>query len=442
MATRRLLISFLGTGDYTPTYYTFPGSPRPERPTAFVQHAIIEHFHQQMQPFTHVHMLLTSESKAGNWVELHDELRGAELLNELVLTSDDSIASDQQDTDSHWGWFRQILEVVNRDDEVVFDFTHGFRSVPIALSAALALLQRTKPFVLRGAYYGFTPRLKPPQSPCEGSMIDMAPFYEVNHWAEAVGSLVDSANADPLAALAKSSTSPLFPGLRDPKLQHSLTTLTAAVKDVDVQRVAERASDAIGRVHDAKDASTNAAERLLLDLVLDKFADLARHVGRGGYNLPYFQTQLILTDKLIEHGMHMQAFTVMSEMVISLGLLSHPQHSAKNRTSRVSVDKRMCYGRVFLQYVSRAPDEFDRELFVEAVVDRIEAKWGAEPYRSALGLLRIIAPTVSTFRNGFNHAWTSRQPIPADIHEQAAQCLVALKDALQILERGHIFANR
>ena len=73
----------------------------------------------------------------------------------------------------------RVLSFLNTDDHLVLDLTHGFRIVPIVLSAAVGYLQVSKNVQLDAVLYG--------ADQSGGQIVDFKGFYRVkspiSNWA-------------------------------------------------------------------------------------------------------------------------------------------------------------------------------------------------------------------------------------------------------------------
>ena len=398
---RRIFITSLGTGDYRPCTYRWAG-PTPAaaasaEPTPFVQRAIVEIFGQPA--FDRVIVLVTKESC---------EKHGAALVADLGrLVPPDSIAlrhisSDVADFRQQWRWFEALLAEVGVGDRLVIDMTHGFRAVPIVLSSALGYLQKVKRVHVEHVLYGAHDR--------DGALVDMRDLYVVQEWAEAVGRLVDSADAGKLAELA--ATAPpgsTFARLGDPAVARAFKQLTDVLRNVDVHNVGEATRRAIEVVQAKQSASdVNDAERQLLEMVADKFATLlAEGPDDGRYSVAYLQVQLAAARALLEHGLLMQGYTVMREAVGSIGMLGlvGGDHDAKRDTS--DGRKQRTHADVFVNML-----QFDEAKWTFGAhrekAERLRP-WYEQLRTGALDPLRGVVKEMLGVRNGFDHGWTVKR---------------------------------
>jgi hypothetical protein len=414
--TRRIYLSFLGAGNYEPTRYVLR-ERGPARRTRYVQVAELE----LVGPFDAVIVLATETSWAKHGEALLEEVRavtGAE-PHHLLL-------SEELDVEAQWASFEQVLGVVQDRDRVVFDFTHGYRSVPIILSAALEFLRRARDIeiesVLYGAYEKGRDAAGSDEADSQSPIIDMRDFYAIGAWTDAVARLVDDADARALTALAERDEAGRFGALASPELRRALDAFTDAIRNVDVPRVETRAREALAAVKRAR-ASSDLPSGVLLGLVGEKLESLVVEAPLGGrFDLDFFRCQIALARLLVEHRLFMQAFTVLREHIASLGMRAVPKAGLSSGEQRKPRER---YGEVFWQMVLREdfearPDTLERH--------RVLAPW-FEALASA-GLvdeLREVARGLDRIRNGLNHAWMSTKTPDPEMETKARGWIDALE---------------
>lgn len=433
----KIFISFLGTGSphakadepgYDVLNYRFEGEQE-GYVTRFAQRAIIEK--HGITSFDRICLMMTAESSAKHRDLLLDELLSIGGRPEQFV--EDTSITTNQSTEQQWEWFDALQRLINDGDEVVFDFTHGFRSVPIIFSTAISFLQKVKQFRLLNAHYGYLIERGQVDEPGSGEIIDMTNFYRINEWADGVSRLVDAADASGLASLAEQETQG-FAALNDPQLVAALNELTGLVKNIDVNHVAEKADVALKLVL-AKREDCSGADRQLLDMVVAKFSQLAIDTS-GLYDVNYFSLQLVLSEILIKHRLHMQAFTVMRECVASIGMLAMPSTLANEEmTSKQGHNHRHIYSGNFVglcQYGKQHCRVNSKQLnthrrYVLPFYERLEKEGIAQ-------LLSVFVRDLSRYRNGFDHAWTSMTGVPDDVDIKARKFLRALRKVIEQLQ--------
>ncbi len=421
---RRIFIAALGTGTYVPCQYVFQG--RRSSPTCYVQSAIVELFGEPA--FDRAIVLVTPEAQTKHGETLRGEL-AARLGDTNVVFR--AISSDLADVSQQWRWFEALLDEVEQNDRLVIDLTHGYRAVPIVLSSALGYLQKVKSVELEHVLYG--------ADLAKGTLVDMRDFYVVQEWAEAVGRLVDGADARKLSELARrAQPGSTFERLADPSVADAFRELTDVIRNVDVHSFTRIAGRALGIVTSklATDEA-NATERQLLSLVADKFAGLfAADSGDARYTREYLRVQAAAAGLLLDHGLLMQAFTVMRELVGSVGMFGVGHHqSPQVELTRVHADTfvRMCnYKRKKWTFVEKDAPRLALLLPWYEQLDRCEL---------TLPLHQALAK-IAELRNGFDHGWTEKafpaateaQPDPtAGLQRLGQQLLEQLREVLDRL---------
>ena len=442
----KIFVSFLGTGSpgKTPGYDRVVYSINESRiPTEFAQRAIIEH--HGAASFDRIHLLMTPESK-----DKHLNLLQAELLSIGVrpesIHEDASITTSMVASDQ-WRWFERLLDIIRDDDEVIFDFTHGFRSVPIIFSTAIGFLQKARNFSLRHVYYG----CKFDNSE-QGEIVDMVRFYRINDWADGVSRLIETADASKLARLATEETDGGFETLNDPELVEALQNLTDIIKNIDVNRVASTADTALTIIETKLQTCTGADEQLLR-MVQDKFAALASRIPASGrYDQAYFRTQLALTDMLLTHHLPMQAFTVMRECVASIGMLGVTGKYAKKTMNSSDGHKyRHRFGELFVTLCQFPRVDWkywkpEEKRVPENVMQDFQHLLPFYEILETTGIASLLQSFVRPMvdlRNKFDHAWTTNsQGVPSSVIETGRTYLSSLDRVIEMLaENGHLPGN-
>ncbi len=433
----KVFVSFLGTGNYSSEKYNDGKLSE----TRYVQSAIVEMHGGAF--FDRIRILVTKSSYDKNGLILKEELERR--LNpsvdfELVHISDDLI-NDQ------WKWFEKILSLVDFNDEVWFDMTHGYRAFSIVLSAALSFIQKTKNIQLMAVYYGAHDA---PGKP----IIDMKGFYQINQWADGVSDLVESADTSRLAKLSENTSIDSFSALRDKSLIDALNDLSHIIKNVDVNHIAEKAGRALALIAE-KAKSCSGADSQLLRLVMDKFSSLAQSCPPSGkYDYLYFLTQLAFIELLNRHGFYMQSFTVMRECIGSIGVLGAKEKHKRNMNNDDGRKGRIA-AEVFLIMIQKKEEEWnfknDKNENGKNENGRNEFKETLKPFydmlvkKGIMEKLRSFIKTLVDLRNGFDHCWTESGPqkrkLLEDVQVHAENCHKILAEIIGELRENKIICD-
>jgi len=336
-----------------------------------------------------------------------------------------------------WVWFEQISKVINKGDELCVDLTHGYRSIPVIFSAAINFLQKTKKIQLSHVFYGAYEKDK-----THVPLVEMKSFFDINVWADAVTRLTDDADAGGIATASTETNKHQFSELTAENFVSSCSQVTKRIKNVDVNNVADEVNSLLEQIDTMKKYSSPGAV-ILLDLVREKFLSLAvpktSNPDRNGYTLDYFRIQLALAQLLLDHGLYMQAFTVMREWLCTLVMLYFESQEKMNTGKRRKRCER--YGGVFFNMLQYKQEKW-RFPGKEKQRDRILPFYNKLKKQGVLTPLispePMIAEVLSRYRNGFDHAWLGKNGMKDDIEQQGRILLQILEESLHRLTQANL----
>jgi CRISPR-associated Csx2 family protein len=421
----RVFLSFLGLGSlrkdgtrgYTPAVYELEGHR--SQKTEFVQvaeHEILSSAFGR-NPFDRTIIVVTQKSFETNFARLEECLKivGANEISPVIISEDMS-------REGQWGWFEQILARIEHGDCLTVDLTHGYRAIPIIFSTAINFLQKARGVTLDAIYYGAFD-----QDPNLVPLVDMKEFHLINEWAEAVSRLIEDADARKMARVAALTPGFQVGELNDDKILRAFEQLTDTLRNVDIHNVASKADAAIGLVKE-KERDASLTGKMLLGLVLDKFASLAaEEPSSGRYDRAYFRKQIEIIRLLLHHRLYMQAYTVMREFIGSIGLIGIDKvkvSSAKGRRIRRR------FADVFVNMFQYAESKWDfsgdRQYYKDSLLPYYQwlREMGIEP------ILRSFVKELVDYRNGFDHAWTLKSGAKEDIENKGVGFLNSLEDVV------------
>ena len=178
---RKVFISFLGTTGYTVCNYYFDDDVQNRVCNVrHVQEAIVRHECGAWTEKDKVMIFLTDKARKTNWesgkfgeketddktnppIKAGDDKWGLQKqllkwaeekgLPESVI-EDVNLPNEGFSEEEIWGLFNTIENKVEKGDEIYFDFTSGFRSLPMLGIVLLTYLKNTKDIVIGEIYYG------------------------------------------------------------------------------------------------------------------------------------------------------------------------------------------------------------------------------------------------------------------------------------------------
>jgi len=437
------LISFVGIGHprdgYQYATYCFDDGFNFK--TKLVQLAIAAHevaIHKA--PFDAVFLLMTTESKKRYLHELMEGFGYYGILSDHVKIFD-GIDTSKQDADSQWKWFSTLCSEIQDTDEIVFDFTHGFRSVPIIFATAIHFFQTISNFNLLHAYYGFIETSNGIQDENRGRFVDLAQFFDLNRWATASAFFARSADASMFSELMRNNATPgLFTFLQESGLSNTMEALSSIIKDVDVHHASDKAFEAV-KILESKEGRLEAPEKLVLDKICSVFKRLSAYSARHNYDACYLRAQIELCKILINHELYMQAFTAMRELIGSIGMAALTGEYRERFDSSDGLTKHRRLADLFIRYFQHATPKFSED--ERARIEKHFAHFFQRLAEYQLDEpLRCITQEITTIRNGFDHAWTEkRYQGKAMIASKANNCFETLERIITTIIDNHVLED-
>lgn len=182
------IVTFLGTGNYQQATYVLEGRE-------FTTHLFPEALATWRQP-EEMLVFLTREAREGkHWLTLQERLAGKVSLRCVDIPSGKSEGE-------LWQIFQALADSLPEGEEVIFDVTHAFRSLPILALLAAAYLRVAKQVRLSAILYGaFEARDAADRVP----VFDLTPFVGLLDWVTATDRFLRSGDATDLADLLRAA---------------------------------------------------------------------------------------------------------------------------------------------------------------------------------------------------------------------------------------------
>jgi len=184
----RKLITFLGTGDYKPTLYQWG---KREYVTSFFPQAVVAWTKPDEAWF-----LLTDEAEEHkNWRMAQVMLQGATRVKYKKIP-------DGRTEDEMWRTFSIINdEIVQENDAVIFDITHGLRSLPVFFLLTVAYLKQLKSIKIEHMLYAAFELAD--KKTAEAPVFDLTPFVNLLDWLTAAKIFMTTGDGRELAGLIR-----------------------------------------------------------------------------------------------------------------------------------------------------------------------------------------------------------------------------------------------
>jgi CRISPR-associated Csx2 family protein len=165
---RRVFISFLGTNSYVETYYTVNDKKITEYPVRFIQEALIDYQCKEWTENDKILIFYTKDSCDKNWLDggqkdyiqgLQSILKSKESVVKLIVEG--KLIPEGFSEDDIWEIFNIVYDELKEGDDVYFDVTHAFRSIPLFSVVLFNFAQFTKKINIVEINYGAFEKLGP-----------------------------------------------------------------------------------------------------------------------------------------------------------------------------------------------------------------------------------------------------------------------------------------
>ena len=410
-------LSFLGTGRYQPCRYRFGETTSPE--VVYVQTAV----NLATAPrCDEADIFCTEGAQAAHADGLVVEFHTHGLPPPRIVPIPDGSSEEQL-----WEIFRIIRDVVGDGDEIVFDVTHSFRSLPVIATVLLRYLAVAKGVSLVACLYGaWEAKVEADGKAPEAPVFDLTPFFVLDDWTHAIRNFEQFGDASELKRLSLSRLAPLC------RTDNAARSLNAAIKqmalfagNVRISNLGTESGDAGLRAMSLKRCISDALMREgagegipelspILTRMGAHFADYVDGDLRNGFRAARWAA---------DHGLIPQAYTLLQETAVSLvcdRFRAQLPETLSGVASREFVSGVL--GRAVLG------ENFDWTLWTPA-----EEAGSARALAESLGQeLPQAFARLARRRNAINHAGTNPQePVSPDCRDFTKEGFLAIAKVLE-----------
>lgn len=417
----RLYMSFLGTSDYVPCNYHRESDNFACENVRFVQEATIRHACAHWAASDRIVIMTTEGAFRKNWVGGAHGNAGKpdgpgpkglrDCLEELGLRCDVSnvMIPEGKSEEEIWKIFDIVYDCLHPGDEVVFDITHAFRSIPMLALVVMGYAKVTKHVTLSRIYYGAFEVLGSPREaqkiPIEernAPIFDLTPFATLLDWTVAIDRFAEAGDGRMVNTLARGGLRPILAETRGKDRDANL--LRAIGKNLEMFCAvmatcrADKISETGSKLRDLVEVCENAGVLPPFRPLFERLSEEVREfegesIGDG----------LAAAQWCLEHNLVQQSATILREVVVNhlLAEASADKNDVKERLAASSAITQ-AFESMRKQEPSTEEAAFERE--VRGRVKKYLAVCGGHP-----GLVRIWGELAS-LRNDLNHAGYVHDP--------------------------------
>lgn len=213
----RKLFSFLGTGKYEPCYYYFTVEKeqiKDKHYRCYVQESLTNLLPEIDKELDEIVIFITDEAWEKNWLKNNNEkynlpgLRDSlEKYKDKYIITPVKIPSGKSEQEL-WEIFDKVFNEIESGDEIIFDITHSFRSIPMVAIIILNYAKFVKRCDIGGIYYGAVEALCPPWKLKEMKLeerycpvFDLTSFVELLDWTVGIDKFISTGDVRDVAFL-------------------------------------------------------------------------------------------------------------------------------------------------------------------------------------------------------------------------------------------------
>lgn len=294
----KYLLTFIGTGPRHETTY-IQGEQR--FTTAHFSLALVQWY----QPDEMLVLLTEQAHQSENWRWL--------LANSPIPLRPIAIPNGKDEAEQ-WQMFQAITDALQPEDRLIFDITHGFRSLPVLALLAAVYLRLVKHIVIEAMVYGaYEAGDREAQT---APVVDMTPFLSLLDWVSAAEEVIQTGSSQRVGRLLKEIHAQLHKSRSG--LPQVLSKTGSALQQVSNALMLSQPlalADAVAGLEKHLAQVNDEAERWTLP-----FVALAQTVQKeyAEFKANDLATQRRLIRWYLRHNHHAQAVTLAREWIVSL----------------------------------------------------------------------------------------------------------------------------
>ncbi len=443
----RVYISFLGTNDYLECIYK-SAHDEISKPVRFVQETTLDLFARHATEKDRAFIFLTDEARRKNWDDdgqwdrknnCPKKCQGLktriELMNLPFQVMDEGIP-DGHDEDQIWEIFLKVHGVLQEKDEVTFDITHAFRSIPLLTMIILNYSKVLKQICLQNLHYGafeaLGPRWEVEKIPLRdriAPILDLMPLATLSDWATAVDRFIGAGDAKAVSDLARKTALPVMAQTKGKDEAASAVKNISDALDFFSRQITTCRGPQIAR------GAANVRNALNKNLKIDfvkPLAPLLEHVEKkfSAFNGESVHDGIQAAKWCLDHGMIQQGFTILKETLVSLVLIRCDENEFEKKHREIVSD---LFG---VMQKGMPKEEWKGHLAISENSAKIEK------YIKTINLMPEIMAKwqkLTDCRNDMNHAGYRSEPFGDKTFEPVLKELVELSEgwlANKIMECG------
>ncbi|OIO74286.1 MAG: CRISPR-associated protein [Elusimicrobia bacterium CG1_02_37_114] len=320
-------LAFLGTNDYIECNY-YLDSSQIIKNCRFVQLALAQLICRNWSENDYVIVFTTNEAKTTNWKTPNKFNKpGLEkILNDIKPGCEIKQVDipEGKNLDEIWKIFEIILDEIDDEDNITFDVTHSFRSLPMLLMVILNYAKFLKNIQLDGIYYGAIESLgtlkdikEMPLEKRNAPIFDLTPFVSLFNWTIGVERFLNTGDAVIISQLANEKIKPIMINSKGEDknakivkgLVNSLSNFSKAVATCRSGEITKLVKNIKQKINEMQTSESLIVQmKPILDKIKEKFNNFSDNEDKN---------QLQAIQWCSRHKLIQQGFTLLQEFIVS-----------------------------------------------------------------------------------------------------------------------------
>ena len=328
---RKVFLSFLGTNEYKNCNYYYGEKCVEEnciKNVRYVQEAMVKLFCDDFSENDKIFIFLTKDAREKNWQDGEDrnkeKYQGLE--NRLkhigkysfVQTVDIPAGKSEEEI---WEIFKKVYEILEEGDEIIFDITHGFRSLPMLGIVLLNYARFLKNITVKAVYYGAFEVIKDvinkPVEERNAPIFDLTGFAALQEWASAANNFVNHGITSDLKNLVSKEINPILKETKGrDETSNNLKSLFEQLDKFSQNILYNRGPNIYKAKGDTiKKALCNSMNNFItpLEPLMERIEE-----NTGGLKNDSLQNGFVAVEWCLKYDLIPQAYTLLLENTISL----------------------------------------------------------------------------------------------------------------------------
>ncbi|MEB3124026.1 MAG: TIGR02221 family CRISPR-associated protein [Snowella sp.] len=259
-------------------------------------------------------------------------------------------------TDEMWETFQIITNHISEGDQVIFDITHGLRSLPFLAFLFAAYLKTAKNVTIQAIYYGAFELGNP------APVVELSEFVGMLDWIAATDRFVKVGDGLPLADLLKNAipsnleakNNPAVRPIRD-QLRKAMEAITDISQALSLTRPLETLKSTVELEDILQEADLSFEQRakpfsLVSDKVIQEYGQFAlRDAMQEDHLARNLWLQFQMVSWYQKRGQVVQAMTLAREWLVSVTAYRLGVKTLLDKNSRFSVESALHNGNAKIQ---------------------------------------------------------------------------------------------